>query len=170
MNECAKIAKARRVLTGNADPIYLTVNGRSLTVAQWAKIANQHPKTIYRRIKAGWTDEECVYGQQHRKRTDPKVKLTFAGETYTLQEWARLLGVARDSLYSRWRRGLPPYKVLAGSRQPALIAYKGETKTMYAWAQHFKVPYISLYSRIRSGARPEILFAEYERRLSKRSV
>ena len=44
--------------------VYVTHNGESKTIAQWAKITNQNPSTLYMRKKNGWSDDEIVTGDK----------------------------------------------------------------------------------------------------------
>eukprot|EP00456_Euglypha_rotunda_P066643 TRINITY_DN57461_c0_g1_i1.p1 TRINITY_DN57461_c0_g1~~TRINITY_DN57461_c0_g1_i1.p1 ORF type:complete len:351 (-),score=25.54 TRINITY_DN57461_c0_g1_i1:40-1092(-) len=44
--------------------VYLTDdNGDKRTVAEWAKLTDQSPSTIYSRLKKGWSDHEAIHGQ-----------------------------------------------------------------------------------------------------------
>jgi len=41
----------------------LTIYGKSMTVAQWARIAVTYPALIHGRKRRGWTDKEAVFGR-----------------------------------------------------------------------------------------------------------
>lgn len=43
--------------------VYLTVDGETKTVAEWAEITNQPDGRLRARMRQGWNDEEVVYGR-----------------------------------------------------------------------------------------------------------
>ena len=51
--------------------VYVTYNGETKTIAQWAKITNQKPSTLYMRKNNGWNDDEIVTGDREQNVNDP---------------------------------------------------------------------------------------------------
>lgn len=51
--------------------VYIVHNGETKTIAQWAKITNQNPSTLYMRKKNGWSDDEIVTGDKEHSSNNP---------------------------------------------------------------------------------------------------
>lgn len=51
--------------------VYITYNGETKTIAQWAKITNQKPSTLYMRKNNGWNDDEIVTGDREQNVNNP---------------------------------------------------------------------------------------------------
>lgn len=51
--------------------VYITHEGETRTVAQWASITSQKANTLYKRKREGWTDEEVVTGIREKLEADP---------------------------------------------------------------------------------------------------
>jgi hypothetical protein len=56
---------------------YLSYLGRTQTLAQWGRELEVDPKTIYNRLRYGWSDEEALQGHRNglppgRKRASPQ--------------------------------------------------------------------------------------------------
>jgi len=92
----------------------------SLTRGEWAK-------------KLGLT-KESLCGRLYSRRWDidralstPKIpmgqgackqKITANGETHTIPEWAKKLGISRQAVYERIEKGMPPEQAVTLGRQP----------------------------------------------------
>jgi len=48
--------------SNKSNNVFLTHQGESRTIAQWAKSTNQNATTLYKRHKSGWTDKEIITG------------------------------------------------------------------------------------------------------------
>ena len=97
---------------------YLTLNGETLTVAEWAEKTGMSQFTLYERINNGFSDEECLLTPIDRKHY-----ATFGGETLSLMEWSGRLGVDVDTLRIRLKRwplekALTTSKLHNGGRKP----------------------------------------------------
>jgi len=84
----------------------VTVNGISVCLTEAAEILGTDPDTVRARVLRGWTDQDLVTGQGPRKKPGPKtgtgsVWLTYQGETHTLSDWARMLGIKTNTLAYR---------------------------------------------------------------------
>ncbi len=93
----------------------LTLGEEIHTVAEWARILDMCPGTLYSRIRRGLSDEE-VLTCPHRARinlTSANCLLVHGGETHTVAEWARIIGVSYDVLSGRVRRKWPVEAALA---------------------------------------------------------
>lgn len=75
---------------------FLTHNGKTLTIAQWAKELNVHENTLRNRIKKGWSEEEIF-----SKEVQSAHNITFNGETKSLRQWSISTGINYSTLQSR---------------------------------------------------------------------
>lgn len=97
--------------------IRLEYDGKSLSLAQWAKVTGMSYDHIRSRYRMGWDMESMIRtekNQHHKERaytTNSKL-LTYKGETLTVAQWAKRLGTSYDVLRSRLRYGWSIEKVL----------------------------------------------------------
>lgn len=59
--------------------LQLEVNGETKPLSIWASETNQKPDTLRRRLRAGWSHEEVVFGQ--------RPKLSFNGNPWNYRPW-----------------------------------------------------------------------------------
>lgn len=100
--------------------VYLTHQGLTLTVKDWAKHLGISYQALQHRIKRGWTVERAL-GESvdvHQKRD-----LTFRGETMSTSEWGRRLGIDPETIRQRILRGLPVEEILAPVKDYNLIMH-----------------------------------------------
>ncbi|QDV81664.1 hypothetical protein TBK1r_05830 [Stieleria magnilauensis] len=50
-------------------PYFLTVDGETKPLSEWARTTNQPYRRLYERMSMGWTDEAIVKGNQNYART-----------------------------------------------------------------------------------------------------
>lgn len=79
---------------------YLTINGETKTVAQWARLNNIPYHHVYRRVEIGWTVEKAVTTPIKQNMT-----ATYKGKTQTLLEWSKELNCDVKTLYARKKNG-----------------------------------------------------------------
>lgn len=85
---------------------WLTWNGITKTIAQWAKDLGFNKSTLYLRIdKYGWSIAEAL-GTPATQR--PLRMITYNNQTKSLSQWARELGVCRRTLNRRITDGWSP--------------------------------------------------------------
>ena len=88
---------------------FLTYDGKTLTIAQWAEKTGINYETISARVRNGWNIEEII-GAIPRK---PKGKLLrFNGELKTVKEWSSITGIPTGTIYTRLNKGWPVDKTL----------------------------------------------------------
>lgn len=51
--------------------IYVSHDGETHTIAQWAALTKQKPNTLYKRKREGWADDEIVTGIREKLDVDP---------------------------------------------------------------------------------------------------
>jgi hypothetical protein len=92
---------------------YLTINGTTLLMCEWAERSGLTSNIICGRLKSGWCVECAVTrkrakgycGCPHRKGVKVKKMITFNGETLPLRGWERKFGLGAGTLLSRLKMG-----------------------------------------------------------------
>ena len=86
----------------------LTYNGETQPVVEWAKHAVVKYKTFKQRIADKWPIERALF-TPHISTNFSNRKgahlLTFGGETKTISEWSKTIGIVSVALYARIRSG-----------------------------------------------------------------
>jgi hypothetical protein len=148
---------------------FITYNGEQKSVPDWAREMNVEIKTLISRAKKGWSVHEVLYGKKKEipSRAGTSTILLRVGDTsMTLSQWADKLGVPRDRLYTRYRRGLSAIEIISPESRNStldLIEYKGKRLSLAEWAGVLGVKYSVLYARIRRGGNPsEVIENEFE--------
>lgn len=89
--------------------------------------------------------------QQARNRSTNH-DITYRGETKTLKEWAKELGMNRITLFTRLERlGWDVEKAFTEpvrENAPKQITFRGETHTVAGWARKLGIGYQTLYKRL----------------------
>ena len=91
----------------------LTYNGKTQTLMQWAEETGLSRGAFKQRLQRGWSVEatlttplKTLNGQKQfnpgrHKVCDGTGLYTYNGETHTLVEWSRKLGIKKQTLYTR---------------------------------------------------------------------
>lgn len=91
---------------------YIEHNGETKTIAEWAKIAGVERSVLRGRIDRGWTMEKAMSTPNGSTWSNRK-KITYNGETHTIPEWAKIIGINESTLRDRLtRRGWTTEKAL----------------------------------------------------------
>lgn len=153
-----------------AHPSFKDYGGRGITVCdRWRKSANfladmgprpTHKHTIERLDNDGsYCPENCEWRPrsdqlENQRRT---VRITFNGETHSLNRWAKQLGLNAHSLEKRLAnlpldRAMNPKRISNHERKSIrLLTAKGETKPLAVWARELGISHTSIIERIRRG-------------------
>lgn len=78
----------------------LEYQGKTQTVAEWARELGLHAPMVYNRLKRGLPAKR-VLQRGHLRRGAPPLLMTFEGETLPLMRWARKVGLKRTTLRRR---------------------------------------------------------------------
>lgn len=78
------------------DNQFLTYDGKTQTISQWAKELNVNESTLRNRMQRGWSDEEIIL-----KSIQSTHYITFNNETKSLRQWAIDTGISYSTLQSR---------------------------------------------------------------------
>ena len=136
------------------ETIYVTCDGVTKTLSEWAEELGVSYYTLHKRIKyLGFSPErvvkEAVTGHKYFNSV-----VVFNGEEHTLGEWAKILGIEYDILNHRiYELGQPIEKAFTtpvrlhchGNEE---YTFKGETLTLRGWAGKMDIPYELLRKRI----------------------
>ena len=99
-------ATAREQANNKTDNVCVTVDGRTQTVAEWARELGIAPYTLYGRLKRGDSPSAAI------RPVAPPKEITHNGMRATVREWSSRTGVAVRVINKRLARGLPPEAAL----------------------------------------------------------
>lgn len=95
----------------------------------------------------------ATWTEQHRNKRSNHV-LVFLGESLTISEWSKKLGISAITIQARLRHGWSIEKVLAKNDRPharKLITFRGETLCFAEWSERFSLPRNRLSDRLKQG-------------------
>lgn len=126
----------------------ITLDGQRATLKETARRIGLPPETFWKRItKQGVSPEIAALGK-HPPRKDSKL-LTHNGQTLTVPQWARFLGIRNDTLFQRLKYGMPMDKALTpGLLDLHLYTLNGETRSLPEWAKVLGVTLSTLQQRV----------------------
>ena len=78
---------------------FLTFNGETLTINQWAEKLNIKRELIKDRLRWGWSVNDAL--TTPAAKCERRDSYEFEGETHSIAEWAEMKGVKYDTLH--WR-------------------------------------------------------------------
>ena len=87
---------------------FITLNGETHTLAEWARIRGMSSTSLCRRLKQGWTEADAITKPTRYEGMNHKQELrwiTHDGQTHTLTEWAKIKGIPVMTLWSRLSNG-----------------------------------------------------------------
>lgn len=124
--------------------VFLTYDGRTQTLKEWAEEVGMQRGTLAFRIKSGWSTERAL--TQPVVKTNPPinphaVKLTYDGRTLRVSEWSKKTGLGEKCIRERLKRGWTVEQALterSGQRDKVrqrLLTLNGETRNIAQWAK-----------------------------------
>lgn len=86
---------------------YLSMNGETLTITDWARRIGVTPSTLDARIANGWSLEEALSSSKDQRfdRFANAVTLSHNGRTLSIPEWSKMTGICERTIRARLRRG-----------------------------------------------------------------
>lgn len=118
---------------------YLTYNGVTQTISQWAECVGITRSALKCRLENGWAIDRAltVLDGKYEQAT----KYTYRGETHTLKEWSTILGINRGTLERRvYAHPGQAEKIFAPLPEKVpLITYDGKTQSRSAWARELGI-------------------------------
>lgn len=100
---------------------YITINGATKTMADWARFAGIPYSTIQQRVKIGYFGDDLIKpkGSIRRATNKPTSKysryslITIDGETKTIKEWSNASGISSDTIVMRVLHGWDESELLS---------------------------------------------------------
>lgn len=84
--------------------------------------------------------------QANNTRTNKQIK--FGSETKTMSQWADSIGVAREVIFKRLKRGVPKERILDPLFVDQTFAFNGVVQTLPEWSAATGIKRATLYWRI----------------------
>lgn len=80
--------------------------GKKLTLVEWADHTGIQRKTIFNRLKLGWSLEKALTEKPilGRNQSYGNNLVTFNGKSQTIKEWAKEIGIKQNTLQDRLNR------------------------------------------------------------------
>lgn len=78
-------------------------------------------------------------------------KVSYKGETHTIEEWAVIFGIDKITLYNNLKKhnfSLDAALNTAGQKRERLIEYNGKAQNLTQWSAELHIPYYCLRSRL----------------------
>lgn len=90
----------------------LTHEGQTKTIAQWSKVTGISKIILHMRERSGWNAERIITTPYAPRGTNVK-RITHEGQSLTIAEWSKRIGVSISTILQRRRNGLPIDRVLS---------------------------------------------------------
>lgn len=85
----------------------IIIDGITKTQTQWAREVGISPTTFHDRIKMGWVGNALLAPPNHKYcKYRTKCEFTINGETKTIGQWAKYIGISSGSFIKRITKGL----------------------------------------------------------------
>lgn len=127
--------------------VFITHNGVSLSIREWASVLGIDAELIRNRRKNGWSTDKIL-----SKRKLKTIYVTHNDITKTLKEWSVQYKVNYSMAYSRYYKNLPFEEIFnTANRNFVLIENNGEVKSIKEWAVVFNVCYTTAVRKVRIG-------------------
>ena len=133
--------------------VFITFNGETHTIAQWAEITGIPYDTLHNRyVNMRWTVEDCLMTPVN----DYIHNITnSAGETHTIEEWANITGISQSVIYDRIFRY--NWNIDKALTEPVIdkvkyITYDGVTMNYSDWERARGFSSGTVSHRINNGA------------------
>jgi hypothetical protein len=103
----------------------------------------------------GYKPSNCRWAStaEQANNTRSVHSLTYQGQTLSVSQWSRQLGIGVPAIFSRIRLGWPTDRILTTPTKTKTIdlTYKGETLSLSAWGRRFGISYQTIQTRLHAG-------------------
>lgn len=86
------------------DTVYLTKDGITRSLAEWADLLKLKPITIHMRLKRGMSHYDALKPASKSRKPNNKY-ITYNDRTLPVYEWAKIVGIPRKNIISRLDKG-----------------------------------------------------------------
>ena len=139
----------------------VTIDGKTRTVLEWAKLHGLKRETVYQRLRNGMAPEQAVTAPliPQCERQHAKV-VVIGGEARTMDEWAAQAGLTKSVVYRRVKAGMTLAEALTTGRKRGrserdrLVTIGGETLNLSGWAKRYGITVAGICQRMRRGMSP----------------
>ena len=107
-----RFTNAKVQANNRTNTIILEFQGKSQSLQEWADELGISESTIRWRLNKGYSTEKALTTKVRKTVSQGKKYLTHKGNTKTVSEWARYLGIDSKILYTRLKRGWTIEKTL----------------------------------------------------------
>jgi hypothetical protein len=135
------------------------------------KPSRHHSLDRYPDQSGDYAPENCRWAtkEQQANNTRSNRRITFNGETKTVSQWARELGVKTRTLHARiFRHGIPLeralVKGLVHARTCHFLEAHGRCQTITEWSRELGINPQTLCERIKRGWPPEMVLSPVPRK------
>jgi len=126
----------------------ITLDGQQATVTETAQRLGLPRVIFWKRVTRQGVAPEIAALGKHPPRKDSKL-LTHDGQTLTVPQWAKLLGISNGTLFHRLKNGMPLDKALTpGLLDSHLFTLNGQTMSLPEWAKQLGVTLSTLQQRV----------------------
>lgn len=147
---------------------FITHNGDTQCIAEWARRFGIESGLLLRRLERGQTMEQAT-----SQKGNPRHKmLTLGSRTQSLAEWSRELKIKQNTLWGRVQKGWTDEKILthphglaernsekmqaAVRKRSRHITAFGRTLTLTEWSQSTGISKSAISARVITGMPPEL--------------
>ncbi len=99
----------------------ITWKGQTLTIKEWAERIGLSYAGLLDRLAKGIPLDRALTAPKGThffpEARKPRIALTYRGETMSMTQWAKRIGMDLSTVFRRWQKGLPMEEVLSGTRR-----------------------------------------------------
>ncbi len=133
---------------------YLTTSdGRTATMAEWARLTGIDYRTIQFRHKSGWSPDE-VLGFSKRESLVLQNLTASGGERHSIKEWSKITGIHISTILHRVKSGWSDDQSLGFAPSPSeidMIEWNGRRYTLKDSAKEVGISSEAMRQRLRAG-------------------
>jgi len=135
----------RRAANNRHNNVRLTFEGKTHTMAEWARIKNISYKALHWRLKNGWPLEKALTTKEKKKK-----QVNFDGQDMTIDKLEKVSGTHRSTIRYRLKNGFSVEEAVNGPpKEEKLYEYNGLKMTAEEWASRLEISVDGFYQRIR---------------------
>ena len=104
-------------------------------------------------VNASYSPENCRWADRitQANNTTKNRHITYKGETKTLADWERTLGLYAGCISARLARGWSEEKAVTVPQAKHGVAFDGRTQSVRQWAKETGIPVPTIYYRLSHG-------------------